>query len=183
MMALRMMLYKVYYTGYFFAVAMSNQAKKLGDYPHGIARQIDNKIAAEQFKKLYIDKDLTDKKKTDDWVYMRDLYLESNLFGFRVELPDLTSEPKRYKFDGDKTIKMPMSSANGVGEKSALLVKQILSQGPVKSKKDLLSRFVQTTEDDGKVKKQKIGAKVLKALDFENWCERNNIPEDEMTLF
>ena len=60
MMAFRMMLFKVYFPGYFFAVAMSNQTKKLGDYPHGIARQIDNKIAAEQFKKLYIDKDLTD---------------------------------------------------------------------------------------------------------------------------
>mgnify|MGYP003495020777 FL=1 len=58
-----------------------------------------------------------------------------------------------------------------------------MSQGPVKSKKDLLSRYVQSVDDNGKIKKQKIGAKILKALDFESWCERNNIPEDEMTLF
>lgn len=183
------MYFKVYHPGYFYAMALTKASSDAdGGFPHGIAKNVECKESAEVFKIQHIDKEIakTDKKKIANWTYIRDLYLEANLFGFKVVLPDMESEPKRFKFDGKKTIKMPMTSASGVGEDSALEMREFLKLGPIKSKKEFMARTIEKVNDKGQTVKSRPKAGVLKALDFDKYCEDNDIPltvSDNLKLF
>ena len=177
--AWRYMHFKVYYTGYFFAAVLTNQAIDLGAFPHGIAIQQECKEQVEIFKKKFIREEIekNNTKKINDWEMMMDLYFEAYLFGFKIEMPDVGSEVKRFRFYPEtKTIKAPLSIINGLGESTAMLLKEFINLGPIKSVEEFKKRTIKK-EENGKVVNKKVTKKMLEGSNFEMYCKLNNIPE------
>ena len=109
--------FKAYYTGQFFAAVLTNQAMDLGSFNHHVATKVECREQVEAFKKQYIREEIEkgNTKKINDWEMMMDLYFEAYLFDLKVEMPDINSEVKRFRYYPEtKTIKAPLSIINGL---------------------------------------------------------------------
>ena len=106
-----------------------------------------------------------------------DLYFEAYLFDLKVEMPDINSEVKRFRYYPEtKTIKAPLSIINGLGESTAQLLKEFIALGPIKSSDEFKKRTIKK-EEKGKFVNKKVTKKMLEAIDFELYCRINKIPE------
>lgn len=184
--AYRMMWYKVYYTAYFYAIALTSMSKDIASsFNYDKIIKVKTKEQLEFFKKEYIEKTLN-KDEFDNQVIFSDLFFEATLFDINFEKADFMSDGKKFIYNKDtNTIKLPLNTINGISS-DAIYIKKIIDNTDLKSVsfEDLLKIEIDGFTLEGKPTKKRITKMNAERLGIKEFYIKNNYKlTNQLSLF